>query len=408
MANRLPLLALLLAITCPAAWAQGPAGAEFQVNSYTTNYQRDPAVASDANGNFVVVWQSRRGFDVFGQRFNASGVPQGSEFRVNSHTASYQRDPAVASDANGNFVVVWQSSYQDGSGYGVFGQRFNAGGLPLGSEFQVNSYTTSGQRLAAVASDANGNFVVVWTGYGDGSVYGVFGQRFNASGVPQASEFRVNTYVAGIQFRPAVGSDANGNFVVVWESNGQDGSSYGVFGQRFHAFGLPLASEFQVNSYTTSRQGFPAVASDANGNFVVVWESDGQDGSNLGVFGQRFNASGVPQGGDFRANTYVAGYQFRPSVAADANGNFVVVWQSLGQDGSAFGVFGQRFNAGGLPRGPEFQVNSYITNRQYQPAVASAANGNFVAVWQSRDQDGSDYGIFGQRYGDLIFQDGFE
>ena len=357
MVNRLLLVALLLSVTCPAAWAQDPAGAEFQVNSYTTGGQAYPAVASDANGNFVVVWQSGgqdgSGDGIFGQRFNATGVPQGSEFQVSSHTTDGQRYPSVASDANGNFVVVWQSNYQDGINHGVFGQRFNTAGLPLGSEFQVNSFTT------------------------------------------------------GNQYRPAVASDANGNFVVVWQSVGQDGSAYGVLGQRFNTAGLPQGSEFRVNSFTTSNQGRPAVASDANGNFVVVWESLGQDGSSYGVFGQRFNATGVPQGSEFQVNSYTTSTQRGPSVASDANGNFVIAWQSYGQDASAWGVFGQRFNATGVPQGSEFRANTYSAGNQYSSAVASAANGNFVVAWSSY-QDGSGFGVFGQRYGDLIFSDGFE
>ena len=117
-------------------------------------------------------------------------------------------------------------------------------------------------------------------------------------------------------------------------SYGQDGSGFGVFGQRFNAAGLPQGSEFQVNSYTTGSQGCPAVASDASGNFVVVWTSSGQDGSGYGVFGQRFDASGLPQGSEFQVNSYTTGYQSYPAVASDANGNFVVVWESYGQDGS--------------------------------------------------------------------------
>ncbi len=415
MPDRRLLLALFLSVTCPVAWAQLPAGGEFQVNSYTPNRQGPPAMASDMSGNFVVVWlssgQDGSADGVFGQRFSAAGVPQGTEVQVNSYTTSDQWGPAVASDANGNFVVAWFSKGQDGSAYGVFGQRFAASGLPQGGEFQVNSYTTGDQYLPAVASDANGNFVVVWYGSGqDESDYGVFGQRFDASGGPQGSEFRVNSYTAAGQRNPAVASDANGHFVVVWMSNGQDGSLFGVFGQRFDASGIPQGSEFQVNSYTTGNQYRPAAASDASGNFIVVWVSSGQDGSADGVFGQRFAASGVPQGSEFRINSYTTGNQWGPAVASDANGNFVATWVSY-QDGGGDGVFGQRFNASGLPQGSEFQVNSYTTNPQRYAKVASAANGNFVVVWQSYGQDeggavGS--GVFGQRYGDLIFKDGFQ
>ncbi len=402
MSSKLPV-ALLLSLACPAAWAQTPAGTEFQVNSYTTSTQRAPKIASDANGNFVVVWQSNyqdgSSSGVFGQRFNSSGIPQGSEFQVNSYTTGNQTNPVVASAANGNFVVVWNSNGQDGSSSGVFGQRFNASGIPQGSEFQVNSYTTANQSNPVVASAANGNFVVAWHSNGqDGSSYGVFGQRFNASGLPQGSEFQVNSYTTGFQTFPSVSSDAGGNFVVVWNSLGQDGSSYGVFGQRFNDSGLPQGSEFQVNSYTTGLQTFPSVSSDAGGNFVVAWQSSDQDGSSYGIFGQRFNASGLPQGSEFQINSYTTGQQHIPVVASDTNGNFVVVWNSDGQDGSFAGIFGQLFNTGGLPLGGEFRANSYTTSIQWNAAVASDASGNFVVAWNSYGQDGSGYGVFGQRY----------
>src|SRR6185503_20432602 len=102
--------------------------------------------------------------------------------------------------------------------------------------------------------------------------------------------------------RPAVAADAAGNFVVVWASYLEDGSLYGVFGQRYAGAGTALGSEFRVNTYTTGAQTFPSVAADAAGNFVVVWHSNGQDGSSFGVFGQRYSSSGTPLGPEFRVN----------------------------------------------------------------------------------------------------------
>ena len=68
-----------------------------------------------------------------------------------------------------------------------------------------------------------------------------------------------------------------------------------------------------------------------------------QDGSAYGVYGQRYTASGAPTGPEFRVNTFTNGFQGYPSVASDPAGDFVVVWQGSLQDGSAYGVFGQRF-----------------------------------------------------------------
>jgi len=151
-----------------------------------------------------------------------------------------------------------------------------AQGDPLGPEFRVNTFTTGDQAYPSIAAaSSSGNFVVVWNGGAaqDGYIYGVFGQRYASSGDPLGPEFRVNTYVTGSQSRPSVAADTSGNFVVVWRSLGQDGYIYGVFGQRFAASGAPLGPEFRVNTYTTSYQRDPAVASDSAGNFVVVWEN---------------------------------------------------------------------------------------------------------------------------------------
>jgi hypothetical protein len=94
-------------------------------------------------------------------------------------------------------------------------------------------------------------------------------------------------------------------------------------------------------------------------------------------------------------------------VAHDALGNFVVAWNGPG-DGSDSASFAQRFSASGARRGAEFQVNTYITGQQTRSSVASDALGNFVVVWDSVGQDGSSIGVFAQRYGDLIFADGFD
>jgi hypothetical protein len=395
-------------ITVPrAGWTQAgvPLGPEFRANTFTTNDQRNPAIARDPSGNFVVVWNSPQDGSaegVFGQRYSGSGAPLGGEFRVNTFTTNPQGYQSVAADGVGNFVVVW-TSYQDGSSYGAFGQRYASSGAPLGTEFRVNTYTTAAQGYPSVAAASSGAFVVVWvSNTQDGSNFGVFGQRYAASGAPLGSEFRVNTFTTSYQFAPAVASDASGNFVVVWQSYGQDGSDWGVFGQRYASTGAPLGTEFRINTFTTNIQGDPAVSSDPAGNFVVVWSSTLQDGSQDGVFGQRYASSGAPLGGEFRVNTYTTNGESYPAVASDASGNFVVSWASNTQDGSNSGVFGQRYAASGIPAGSEFRVNTFTTSDQDQPAVASDPLGNFVVVWTSNTQDGSLDGVFGQRYGPIV------
>jgi nitrate reductase NapAB chaperone NapD len=380
-----------------------PLGPEFRANTYTTSNQEEPSVAADALGNFVVVWQSYGqdglGYGIFGQRYASSGAPLGPEFQVNTYTPFKQKQPAAAADASGDIVVVWATEPNDQ----VFGQRYASSGAPLGSEFQVNSYSLNYTNRPSVAADAAGNLVVVWqSSTQDGSNYGVFGQRYASSGAPLGSEFRINTYTTDDQTYPSVAADTAGNFVVVWQSRDQDGSDYGVFGQRYASSGSPLGPEFRVSTHTTYFQGSPVVAANGSGDFVVVWHSATQDGSGRGVFGQRYASSGAPLGSEFRVNTYTTAYQGGPIVAEDASGSFVVVWQSQGQDGSQYGIFAQRYLSSGAPLGPEFRVNTYTTAYQGSPFVAADPSGNFVVVWRSDGQDGSGKGIFGQRYGQIV------
>jgi len=402
-------LTLIVLLADPATLlAQGmPQGPEFRVNTYTTTGQAAGAVASTSAGDFLVVWvsQNQAGDDVgiFGQRYAGFGAPLGGEFHVNTYTTNQQRNPSVACALLGDFVVAWHSLEQDGSGAGIFAQRYAATGAPLGSEFQVNSYTGVDQAFPAVAFDANGAFVVAWaSATQDGSLEGIFAQRYASAGFPLGAEFRVNTYTPGAQSYPAVASDSAGNFVVVWSSDQQDGSGLGIFAQRYSFTGAPLGGEFRVNSYTTSQQRFPSVASNAF-NFVVAWQSFGQDGDSEGVFAQRYSFTGAPLGGEFRVNSYTTSFQSSPTVASDAGGNFVVGWQSYTQDDPTdAGVFAQRFLGTGVALGGEFRVNTYTTGSQFFPAVTSDLTSNFVVVWTSYMQDGSSFGVFGQRYSSIV------
>jgi len=407
MRRALLVVAVLLVIPRAARPQGAPLGPEFRANTYTTGNQRELSVATDSSGNFVVVWRSEGQdgslFGVFGQRYASSGAPLGPEFRVNSYTTNSQYHPSVGADASGNFVVVWKSVAQEGAFGPIMGQRFASSGTPLGTEFRVNAITTNGPRLPVVAADASGNFLVVWIA-DDGAPGDVnlFGQRFAAAGAPLGPQFRVNTWTTFPQVEQAVSADSAGNFVVVWKSEFQDGLYGGIFGQRFAGTGAPLGPEFQVNTYASENQTTPSVAAGSSGDFVVVWQSYTQDGSIWGVFGQRYASSGAPLGPEFRVNTYTTATQGHPAVAADASGDFVVVWGAYAQDGYNYGIFGQRYLGSGAPLGPEFRVNTYTTDTQYVSSVAAGPSANFVVVWQSSGQDGSAYGVFAQRFGAIV------
>ncbi len=390
------LLAAAAASVPAGLWAQAPPlGSEFRANTYTTGVQYLASLASRGNGSFVVVWTSEdqdgSSTGVFGQRFDSSGSKAGAEFPINTDTSGAQAGADVAIDGSGNFVVVWQSDGQDGSDLGVFGQRFDGSGAKLGGEFQVNTSTSLNQADPSIAMDKAGNFVVVWSSNRNDFAHDdIFGQRFDSSGAKLGSEFPVNTSTALPSLEPSIAMDGAGNFVVIW-SLGLFSSD--VFGQRFDVSGAKIGAEFEVNTYTTDIQFRPSVAMAKNGKFVVVWA--GSDGSHEQIFGQRFGPSGAKVGAEFRVNTFTAASHFEPSIAMDSTGNFVVAWTGNDQDGSESGVFGQRFEGSGARIGGEFQVNAFTTGFQTHPRVIDDGVG-LTVVWSEAGSDDSS-GIFGRR-----------
>ncbi|UCE37561.1 MAG: hypothetical protein JSW00_19255 [Thermoplasmata archaeon] len=335
----------------PGALRGGEEGNEFRINTYTTSSQSTHSIAMNSSGDFVITWQSYgqggNEWEIYAQRYDNSGNPLGEEFRVNTYITGHQWFPSVAMDSNSNFVITWISDDQDGDSYGIFAQRYDSNGNPLGVEFQVNTYTTAGQAWPSIAMDSNGNFVIVWTSEEqDGDGYGIFAQRYDKNGNPLGVEFQVNTYITNDQKFPSAAMDPNGNFMITWDSSGQDGSGEGIYAQRYDNNGNTIGEEFQVNSYTPNNQRFPSAAMDSNGNFIITWESQYQDGSDWGVYAQKYDSNANPFGGEFQVNTHTTDNQYISSVATDPNGNFIIAWVSWGpdHDGHGSGVYAQRYD----------------------------------------------------------------
>jgi hypothetical protein len=355
---------------------------EFRVNTFTTDDQWEPDIAVDSDGDFVITWTSLgqaayNNFSVYAQRFNAAGAPQGSEFRVNNGTGTDQRASQVAMDPNGNFVVTWQS--QSSGNYSIFARRYNAAGVAQGSQITVASGNILGPYYIGshVALDATGDFVVAYNRAANSNIpsLDVRAKRYNSAGVLQGSEISVNTYTTNAQYAAFVGIDAAGNFTIIWESQGQDGSGYGIYGQRFTAAGATLGSEFRINGTTAGNQSLATMGMETDGDFTVTWMADGQDGSGYGIYARRFNAAGVAQGAEYLVNTTTAGNQIYPQIAINDTGNEVIVWANAVPTGvetdpwQGTGIFARRYqtnlapvaNAGGpytIPVGSGVSLNA--------------------------------------------------
>ena len=209
---------------------------------------------------------------------------------------AFQQSPRVARHGDGYFVA-WHGDGLDGSLYSVFAQRIDRNGRLLSEPFQVNTYTQHDQRDPAVASAPSGEAVVVWSSYGqDGDLGGIFGQRFDRFGKPVGGEFAVNTAKEGHQAAPQVAFDSMGNFIVAWTTEAGETFPSGISFQRFDRNGKPLGDEFFLSSPGDTFVHLVDLAVSAQGDFSVRWAAQDLQNRSRGQFLQRFDAMGRATG----------------------------------------------------------------------------------------------------------------
>lgn len=374
-------------------------GAEFQVNTHTSNDQKNAAIAMDAAGNFIVVWssylQDGSSNGVFARRFDPNCGQLGEEFQINTTSSGNQAEPVVAMDAAAGFVVAWQGpGFIEEDQDDIFAQRFDPNGLPIGGEFRVNSLADDRQRFPSVAVNNDGTVIVVWESSntpeeGDKAICG---QLFDSNGVESGTEFLVNAESSVCRY-PDVVVDANGNFAVVWM---EDKSRNSIMGRLFDPNGTPRTGAFNVSTIGFSSITRPSIAMDDACHFVVAWDGDPNLAGMDDIHARLYDANGAPLGEQFLVNTTLTCAQQYPQAAMSNEEEFVIVWDCRidPNDDNQRDIFGQRFSSLGEPVGDEFQINTYELNDQRYPAVAINGAGRFVTVWQSQTQDGSRYGIF--------------
>jgi len=379
-----------------------------------------------------------------------------AEFRVNSSCTYNQADAAITADANGGLFIVWSSYLADGSSNGICGQKFDSNTCKIGPEFVVNQQSDDNQRAPDVASDSNGNFIVVWEGPGGGDdETDIYGRRFDSNG-QWGDEFRINNTTEDDQISPSVAANANGDFIVVWESiNQPEPDKRSICCQSYDRLGDTVGNELVISDEPSVCRR-PDVVLDSTGEAIVIWIGSeslhsirvrhfAADGNEPTIFSKQVNDGlkftsltnpsiaiddqdnyviawdGHPTGGDYDdiylriyhfshmalhdqhiVNTEHNADQTNPSIAI-CDDNFIVTWEDDSEtESTQRNILGRRFvntsqePGNPTPLGDEFSVNTYTVDDQKYPASLMKKTGDFITVWQSKGQDGSGYGIFAQ------------
>jgi len=291
-------------------WLNPNATNDLMVNTFTNNFQNNPAVAVLNNSNVVVVWasfdeaSSDSLLDVYGQLLSPTGQKIGGEFLINQFTSYNQRTPAVAALPGGGFVATWISEQEQVVGapnaspvapnqqsypsVDVYARIFNNSGVAQGNEFLVDTNTLPCAD-PSVAAASDGSFMITWAAYNLANItngWDIYARPFSSAGVG-GPVLPVNTYLLHDQYGPRI-SAIGGDYMIVWTSLWEDGSREGVYGQFVHEGGSLVGGEFRVNTTTVNQQMQPAVASDGAEQFLAVWTSFTGLSTGFDLFAQRY------------------------------------------------------------------------------------------------------------------------
>jgi hypothetical protein len=376
-----------------------PVHTEYRVNTYTQGAQQTfpqtpHAVAMNpSNGNYVVVWSSQGqnaggGWDVYFQRYNAAGVAQGAETLVDTPANGVNQQYAnVAMNASGNFVVTW--SGQQGGNWNIYARQYNASGVAQSSAFVVDIPTNADQEYSTVSLNDAGVFIVTWS-YQVSGTWQIYGNAFNWSGVSVAYGYVTNAS-ADQMYSDVALNDAD-TMVITW--SGHQSGHWNVYAEMFSSISQPEGI-FQVNTNMTDDQENSAVAMDSNGNFTITWQGH-QSGQWL-IYAQSYLSNGAVNGSNFQVSPTTGQDQEYSSIAFAGDGNPIITWSSNGSV-NGWGVYAQQFTPTGTPLGSEVHVNTYVLNDQFYSSIAGSANGDIAIVWTSQNEDGSNFGVYGQNF----------
>ncbi|RME92351.1 MAG: fibronectin type III domain-containing protein [Verrucomicrobia bacterium] len=253
---------------------------------------------------------------------------------------------------------------------------------PQEGEYSLTRGLVGDQVLPALSLSAQGGYLVWQDASIDAAGLGIAARKLNNSLSPEvARTFRVNETTEGDQENAQVQLLPDGGAVFVWQGGPQGDQD--IYARILGPDGVFRTGEFRVNSTSADHQSDPRVALLKDGNLVVVWTSIGQDGSMKGVYGQRLAPDGSKIGPEFRVNDFTEFNQRSPAVAGLPDGDFVVVWVTEQQRFlNSVDLMARRFHADGTPVSGEALVNNN-TNVCANPVIAAAPNGDFVIAWSS-------------------------
>ena len=380
-----------------------PVGSEYSLSSGLVGDQMNSKLTLGTNGGWIV-WEDNAidgnglGIGALALQPNLSGGF--SPIKVNSEVGSDQNSPEVISLPGGSTIFGWLSGAPGSQALKIralSSSGFSSEDVSIGAGGSVKDFY--------LAAKPTGGAWVAWTENTSNAVAGqdVFLQQISSSGIAQGEIIQLNSTTVEMQRDVKLAVQANGDVLGLWINQSQVAQNkVSIVGRWYGSSGSPLTDEFVVTDVVDFICGDPALAVDSNGSTIITWvglDLTKTNGDAWDVYAAILPSGDTSVGEILKLNQFSQGNQVKPSVSV-INGDAMVVWESMRQDGDREGVFGSFIDLSLNSSSPEFQVSTTSVSQQLDPVVSN--NGTqFLVTWSSYVGGNASFEILGQRYGQV-------
>jgi len=373
-----------------------PAMSETQLHGRTSLDQKACAAARLGQGGYVIAWNSylhdgasgaivARLFDVYGQ-------PLIDEFQVNQTTAGNQTAPAVAVASPGTILIVWQSP-GDSEDNDIMARLYDPNGQALTDEFPVHTHTLEEQTLPRAVGCPDGSFLVAWESEGlpDHARKAICVRRISPEGNPIGDDLIASDTPQYTCRYAGLAANALGDYTVTWL---EDRTTNGVRLRRFGPDDAPLDASTKISTQGFKSLTWPDCSMNDSGYTVIVWDGDPNAAAQDDIHARILDPNGTPVGEQFQVHTDTPGPQRNPAVCTDAKGSFIIAWDTETPDQDR-DIMARLFDMQGQALTDVYRVNEHLPEDQAEPVAVLGRDRSLLITWQSQDQDGSNWGVYG-------------
>jgi len=345
------------------------------------------------------------GFDgftgVYGRVFDAQGRALTPEFHIPMDDYDQQLHAKVVGLPDGGFVVAWESDGVDRTGadsndFNIFMQRFSATGQRIGDQVQVTPDRELDQRLEELVALPDGGFRMVYAASNLRTDWDVYTQRFNATAGKVGGEVLINTDVdtglafaggyltPGYQLLPR----ADGSFIAAYWEEPESLNGRQIYTQRYDAAGHAVGARSLVSELTgLDDNSFPRITSLEGGGYAVAWtKRDEDDLDNTDVWLRTYDSLGHALTAPVQVNTDLPEGQYLGEVVALPGGGFLVTYAAWSADVSEFpydyyGANGRIYDAAGRPTSDVFYISEFVYEDMGSLGAIKLRDGGIVVSW---------------------------